>query len=117
MYSDRIALGLVACFTALAHAQTPALPQFEVASVRPSPPDASKNGSGGHSGSGRVTFTNYTLKRCIMGAYGVGQNEIIGGPDWLDQDAFDIQAKAGESASDEVLTKMLQALLADRFKL
>ena len=52
-----------------------------------------------HSDNRRVTMTGVTLKRCIMGAYGVGQNEVIGGPDWLDQDLFDIQAKAeGETA-------------------
>jgi uncharacterized protein (TIGR03435 family) len=62
-------------------------------------------------------MTNSTLKRVIMGAYNVGQNEIIGGPDWLDQDKFDIQAKAGQSIGDEALMKMLRALLADRFKL
>jgi len=62
-------------------------------------------------------MTNVTLKRCLMGAYGVGQNEILGGPDWLDQDQFDIQAKAEVSAGDEALMKMLQTLLADRFKL
>src|SRR5881398_2299162 len=69
-------------------------PQFEVASVKPSAPDAARKGSGSHSDNGRLTITNSTLKRCIMGAYGVGQNEITGGPDWLDQDQFDIAAKA-----------------------
>jgi len=98
-------------------AQTPAAPQFEVASVRPSAPDASNKGSGGSSGSGRLVMHNSTLKRLMMGAYNVGQNEIIGGPDWLDQDQFDIQAKAEQSAGDEALMKMLQSLLADRFKL
>jgi len=62
-------------------------------------------------------MTNSTLKRLIMGAYGVGQNEIVGGPDWLDQDKFDIQAKADPSTDAETLMKMQQALLADRFKL
>jgi uncharacterized protein (TIGR03435 family) len=116
---NRIALGWIAWVSAVAHAQ-PApvpVPQFEVASVRPSSPDATKNGSGSHSGNGRLVMTNSTLKRCIMGAYGVGQNEIVGGPDWMDQDQFDIQAKAEQSTGDETLMKMLQALLADRFKL
>jgi uncharacterized protein (TIGR03435 family) len=121
MHMERITVGVMACFSALAYAQpaptSAPVPQFEVASVRPSAPDATNRGSGGHTGSGRVLMTNSTLKRLIMGAYGVGQNEIIGGPDWLDQDKFDIQAKADQSTDGDTLMKMQQALLADRFKL
>src|SRR5437879_4918614 len=97
------AAGLIACLLAAATAAfcQPPPPQFEVASIKPSSPNAARNGSGSNSGKGRLVFTNSSLKRCIMGAYGVGQNEIVGGPDWLDQDLFDIQAKAEEKAGDE----------------
>ena len=44
-------------------------------------------------------------------------NQIIGGPDWLDSDRFEITAKAEEPVGDRVLSIMLQQLLADRFKL
>jgi uncharacterized protein (TIGR03435 family) len=91
-------------------------PRFEVASVKPS--KANANGSSGiNSRNGRIDAINVTLKRCIMGAYGVGPNEIIGGPDWLDSDRFEITAKSEESVGVAVLNTMLQALLADRFKL
>jgi uncharacterized protein (TIGR03435 family) len=90
--------------------------RFEVASVKPST-DQSSGSSGGKSGHGRLTLTNATLKRCIMGAYGLGPNLIAGGPDWLDSDRFEIVAKSEQSDGDEVLMKMLQTLLAERFKL
>jgi uncharacterized protein (TIGR03435 family) len=67
---------------------------------------------------GRLTATNVTLKRCIMGAYGLGPNQIAGGPDWLDTDRFDIEAKSDrpEDGDGELMAR-LQTLLAERFKL
>jgi uncharacterized protein (TIGR03435 family) len=91
-------------------------PRFEVASIRPSA-DPSSSNAGSHTGKGRVNMTNVTLKRCIMGAYGVGPNLIVGGPDWLDVDRFVIVAKAEEPVGDERLMIMLRSLLAERFKL
>jgi len=64
-----------------------------------------------------MTGNNVTLKRCIMGSYGVGQNEIQGGPDWIDTDRFEITAKAAGPAGDPEMMAMLRSLLADRFKL
>jgi uncharacterized protein (TIGR03435 family) len=45
-------------------------------------------------------------------------SDIIGGPEWANSDAFDIQAKAeGAPPSQDQMRLMVQALLADRFKL
>lgn len=74
--------------------------------------------SGIYTGHGRLDAENVTLKRCIMGAYGVGPHQIIGGPGWVQTEAFDIQAKTDQPIDDDaVLNEMLQRLLADRFKL
>ena len=63
-------------------------------------------------------MSNATLKRCIMGAYGLGPNQILGGPEWLDSDRYEIIAKADQPVNDDaVLMAMLQTLLAERFKL
>ncbi len=91
-------------------------PQFEVASIKPSA-DPSSGSAGSHSGKGRLTMTNVTLKRCIMGAYELGPNLIAGGPDWLDVDRYVIVAKASENTGDHDLMAMLQTLLAERFRL
>ncbi len=91
--------------------------QFEVAAIKLSS-EGSGSSSGIDSGSGRIHGENVTLKRCIIGAYGVGPNQIAGGPDWIDTDRFDIQAKSDQPTDgDSVLMVMLQYLLADRFKL
>lgn len=102
---------------AAAYAQPPAAPKFEVASVKPTPPDQQNGNSGGKSGNGRYTYTNVTLKRCIMGSFGLGPNQIAGGPSWLDTDRFEIAAKAEQPVNDDVLDRMMQSLLAERFKL
>lgn len=91
--------------------------EFEVATVKPSKADSTST-SGIKTGHGRLDAENVTLKRCIMGAYGVGPQQIAGGADWMDSDRFDILAKADQPINeDSVLMVMLQRLLADRFKL
>jgi uncharacterized protein (TIGR03435 family) len=73
--------------------------------------------------------TNVPLMLFIQGAYGIFDTErIIGAPDWLNSDRYDIEAKMDSSVaaalsklSPEQRTvarqQMFQALLADRFKL
>jgi uncharacterized protein (TIGR03435 family) len=58
-----------------------------------------------------------TLKRCVRGAYGVEEPRILGGPKWIDEARYDIEAKAAGPAGDRELMVMLQSLLAERFKL
>ena len=38
-----------------------------------------------------------------MGAYAIGPNQIVGGPDWLDTERFDITAKTDHPAGDHEL--------------
>ena len=101
------------CASGLVFGQSGALVRFEVASIKPSNADPSS--SGFHSGNGRLTGDNVTLKRCIMAAYGVGPNLIFGGPDWLESDRFQISAKGEQSDSD--VMAMFRSLLAERFQL
>jgi uncharacterized protein (TIGR03435 family) len=103
---------LALLLSASAHAQ-----QFEVASIKPTNSASNSFSSGLATSNGRLTATNVTLKRCIMGAYGLGPNQIFGGPDWLETDRFDIAAKADQPVGDRIQMTMMQALLADRFKL
>lgn len=103
-------------------AQAPAAqsdpPRFEVASIRPSSPEEVAAGwSGCTTTPGLVRCNNVTLKRCIVGAYGVGADRVLGGPGWMDADHFDITARAGQPLGDKALMVMLETLLAERFKL
>jgi uncharacterized protein (TIGR03435 family) len=112
---NRILPCAISCISGLLFAQSEQPSRFEVASIRPS--QADPHSSGISTGSGRLTATNVTLKRCIMGAYGVGPNQIFGGPDWLDADRFNITAKAEQPVGDHALMQMLRMLLTERFKL
>jgi uncharacterized protein (TIGR03435 family) len=108
--------------TATPRAQTP--PTFEVASVKPSPADARRGpiGFGGE----RLTVTAWTLAELMTLAYAQGitplyRFQISGGPEWLDRERFDITATIDPAkiaaASASLLQDLLQALLAERFKL
>jgi len=104
----------------LATVSAPAAAQagrFEVASVRP----------GGTPGSsplvsvlpgGRVSAPNATLRELVRSAYGVDDDRILGGPDWIAGARFAVEARAGRTdASPSQLQAMLAALLAERFGL
>jgi uncharacterized protein (TIGR03435 family) len=92
-------------------------PEFEVASVKPSPPAV----AGGHVDVGvhvdgaQVRCTSLSLTDYIGMAYEVKHYQISG-PSWLGGERFDIAAKvpSGERAH---IRAMLQALLADRFQM
>src|SRR5579859_2034284 len=114
----RAVASLAVCVSGAVYGQSAATQRFEVASVRPASADQSSGSSGGKTGHGSLRMTNVTLKRCIMGAYGVGPNQIVGGPPWLDSDRYEIVAKAEQPVDDDgILMAMLQTLLAERFKL
>ncbi len=66
---------------------------------------------------GRYELLNATMVDLIRTAYGIDAENVSGGPSWVEFDRFDISAKAPADTSPETVKPMLQALLADRFKL
>jgi uncharacterized protein (TIGR03435 family) len=97
-------------------------PTFEVASVKPSAPSPDgrmrvmMRGGPGSPDPGQITYTNVSLKGVLQTAYNV-KGYQISGPSWLDGQRFDIAAKLPKGATKEQFQKMLQNLLAERFKL
>jgi uncharacterized protein (TIGR03435 family) len=102
----------------LAFAQQPSDgPKFEVASIKSSDPDPQNTMFIGMSADGAmVNYTNITLLDCIRGAYRVRDFQIVG-PDWMTKARFAISAKLPDGSTPDQIPEMLQALLADRFKL
>lgn len=91
-------------------------PRIEVASVKTSLADP--RNSGVTTGHGRIHAENVTLKRCIMGAWSIGPNQVVGGPDWLNTERFEIEARADQPVDDDaVLSLLLRGILVERFKL
>jgi uncharacterized protein (TIGR03435 family) len=74
------------------------------------------NGGPGSSDPGRIHYENVSLKILLTKAYGV-QDYQISGPDWLNSEGFDIEAKLPDGATKEQLLVMLQNLLIERFKM
>lgn len=102
----------LAVFVSSARAQRPS---FEAASVK-------RNLSGSDSASvrgqsGRVTITNNPLRNIIRNAWGLQGFQIVGGPDWINTERWDIVAKAEGNPPGPQMMTMVQNLLADRFKL
>jgi uncharacterized protein (TIGR03435 family) len=117
--TSRIVLALAATVIPFAApmAQAPApAPAFEVASIRKNvsvSDDASVRAQPG----GRLTVSNNTLRNIIRNAYNVQNYQIIGGPDWMNSDRWDITAKAADDTPPPEMLLMVRTLLADRFKL
>jgi len=105
---------------AVAFGQTAPAPAFDVASVR-----VSAIGRAGGEGSRReniqvtpdaVNMRNVSFKSATRWAFHVMDYQV-NGPDWINSERYDINAKAAGAVPEEQLRLMMQTLLADRFKL
>jgi uncharacterized protein (TIGR03435 family) len=104
---------------ASAHLCGQASHEFEVATIKPAPPQSegwTQTQMSSDADSGKLTYSNVNLKEVIGKAYQV-QRYQINGPDWLETERFDVVAKFPPHSAAEQVPLMLQALLADRFKL
>jgi uncharacterized protein (TIGR03435 family) len=100
---------------------------FEVASIKPNKSGGAHSNSGFNGG--RFTATNVDLKTLMQyNAFGIPATQILGGPAWLSSDRFDIDAKVDDAVAEEMkklsieaktrwMHRMVQEMLADRFKL
>jgi uncharacterized protein (TIGR03435 family) len=93
------------------------LPAFEVASVKPAEgqmPGRFQVSIGGDPG--RINYSGISLKMLIERAWSIKSYQVSG-PEWLDAERFDVVAKLPEGPRQEDVPRMLQSLLAERFKL
>jgi uncharacterized protein (TIGR03435 family) len=113
-------MGVVfAIFAAFGQPADPPL-VFEVASVKPDV----RSKAGGLAGwreiitpdPGRLIMLNVRMSTCIRWAYDVKDYQVSG-PNWIENERYDIAAKAAGAVPESDLRRMLQTLLAERFKL
>jgi uncharacterized protein (TIGR03435 family) len=96
---------------------------FDVAAVKPAAPinpaeilQTGKMPKFGMTVEGtRVDFAFVSMADLLRIAYDVKPFQIVG-PDWMNNERFDILARMPEGATKEQVPQMLQALLADRFQ-
>lgn len=117
MSRSAICLLLTAPLLAQVPSKIPPDLQFDVASLKPS--DGTRQGAGIRPAPGgqRYIATNCPIKLMIQVAYRVKAEQIQGGPAWLDNDRFDMEAKAAQPSTGDELHVMLMNLLVDRMKL
>jgi len=116
-------VGLVILFGAAAFAQTsvtasgtPA-PSFQAADVHVSPKVRVPSMAAGGLRGTRYLVRQGTIVDLISLAYDVDNDRILGGPNWLDIDRFDVSARAPAGSTPDQAKLMLQTLLAERFNL
>lgn len=125
-----VVFGLLHATQSLAQSQAQSgrgkAPVYEVASIKPNK-SADNQTRMGYAPDG-FNATQSNLLMLIMAAYGVNPHQISGAPDWFTSARYDIEAKMDRSTADALFKlkederraetqRMLQALLADRFKL
>ena len=92
--------------------------QFDVASVKLVKGPVEPHGVSLLINHGKLTLEAAEMRQIIGLAFGIQRVLIEGCPDWCDEDKFDIVAKTEDAdATREQIKEMLQALLAERFKL
>jgi uncharacterized protein (TIGR03435 family) len=110
------------CFVPAFVGQPAQQPQFEVATVKLSPPLPAGTPLPINLGAvrnGVATLTNTTLGECIQFAYDLASNSQIAGPDWINSRdvRFDIVAKTSPDVPRDQVLVMMQSLLAERLQL
>lgn len=92
-------------------------PSFEVATIKPSKPEAP--GKLFAVRAGKFSTANFTVGEMISTAYGVQARQVIGAPAWVWTEKFDIQAQSDTPGNPSLrqLMSEVQKLMADRFQL
>lgn len=89
---------------------------FEVASVKSNTSGGGSMSMGWQPGGG-FRAVNSPLRSLIQTAFDVRDSELVGAPDWISSERFDVTAKAATELTRDTRSLALQALLRERFKL
>lgn len=65
---------------------------------------------------GRFMAPSATLRELVAAAYGVQDNQVVGGPDWIGNDRFEVAATTNADVTLGAARAMLRTLLAERFR-
>jgi uncharacterized protein (TIGR03435 family) len=113
----KLCAGLLTLLAGAAFAQSTTAPKFDIADVHVSPKATIAFMRTSPARNGRYEIKNATMLDLVRSAYGVNPDRILGGPNWLELDRFDVIAKVAGDSDTEAQKRMLQSLLEDRFKL
>jgi uncharacterized protein (TIGR03435 family) len=94
---------------------TPAPRTFEAAEIKINRSNRAMDGQVLRGG--QFILRSATLRLLVTAAWRTQDYRVVGGPSWLDEDRYDVVAKAPEDTPIDEERIMLQALLAERFHL
>jgi uncharacterized protein (TIGR03435 family) len=118
-------IALIAYCRVGVRAQDSVEPKFDIASIKPNKSDDARGSIGAQPG-GRFLAINMPVRDLVSFAYQVQTHGVVGGPEWLTSDRFDIVATAeagipvvppSAGGPPSTMQLMMRALLADRFGL
>ncbi|HEX3747973.1 MAG TPA: TIGR03435 family protein [Bryobacteraceae bacterium] len=114
-----VALGTGLSLLALAQQQTKNKDPltFELAAIKPTPPET--QGGIVHQLPGNQTYEaiGAPLRTIMTVAYTVTDRQISGGPEWINSDRWNIEAKADRRGTSDEMHAALARLLEERFHL
>jgi uncharacterized protein (TIGR03435 family) len=117
MVPFRLVIAAVLVCSAAFAQSGPARPEFEVASIKPSPPQRPNQAAVGVHVDGAQLRCNYLLLRdYVRISFRLRDDSQVIGPDWIATERFDIAAKIPPGLADK-RPEMMQALLEDRFQM
>lgn len=115
---DFVRMGLIALLCGVLFGQSAdKAPEFEIADVHVAANTPAPSVRLGAVRNGRYEIYNGTMLDMISTAWGVEPDKVVGGPNWLELDRFDVAGKLPAHTAAETQKLMLQTLLKDRFKL
>jgi len=116
MVTRRFAIVLLsAALYAQAQQTEPALPRFAAASLKAN--TSVRNGMGNKFDPEMARWTNTPLQNLIEAAYRLRDYQVVGGPNWLRSDKWDIDARTDGPTTRTQRNQMLQTLIVERFGL
>jgi uncharacterized protein (TIGR03435 family) len=110
-----LAFAFAACLLAQTPAPSPLA--FDVIAIHPANPDATSGMIKPIPGNHGYMAENIPVGIMIALMYKIPRRQIEGGPEWVDSERFDVEARADAPHSIDDLHTMYQNLLVDRFGL
>jgi uncharacterized protein (TIGR03435 family) len=91
-------------------------PSFDAAVFRLNRSGADGSSIGQRPG-GQYLMTNGPIYLLLMNAFGPQNRQLVGAPDWVMSERYDLQATANATTTSDALRQMLRNLLAERLRL
>ena len=109
-----VCLTTIALAVSSGAAQSPAT--FEAVSIKRN--RTAETASDTNTTPGRLSLANVTIQSVVLRAFGILNPQVVGAPDWVRNERYDILAVTGDGTvlTDDLRREYLQNLLADRFR-